>query len=100
MLCRGISVVVGALDWKTPSSCHFDWYFFSIAMRVSLFSVCGLLSVKSEGMLGMRGTYAFQFFSFGDGGLLQCLSGCFNCCHNCGIVFEKVLQLFSKFFVL
>jgi hypothetical protein len=46
MLCRGISVVVGALDWKTPSSCHFDWYFFSIAMRVSLFSVCGLLSVK------------------------------------------------------
>ena len=37
----------------------------------------------------MRGTYAFQFFSFGDGGLLQCLSGCFNCCHNCGIVLRK-----------
>jgi hypothetical protein len=30
-----------------PSSCHFFWYFFSIAMRVSRFSVYGV------GLLGM-----------------------------------------------
>src|SRR6202035_801431 len=45
---RGTSAVVGALGWKTPSSCHFFWYFFSIVMRVSRFSVC------IEGVLGMR----------------------------------------------
>ncbi len=36
---KGTSVVDGALDWKTPSSCHFFWYFFSMAIRVSRFSV-------------------------------------------------------------
>jgi hypothetical protein len=41
MLWRGISEVEGALDWKTQSSCHFFWYFFSIAIRVSRFSVYG-----------------------------------------------------------
>ena len=40
MLWRGISEVEGAFGWKTPSSCHFAWYFFSIAIRVSRFSVC------------------------------------------------------------
>jgi hypothetical protein len=32
-------VVVGASGWKTPSFCHCAWYFFSIAIRASLFSV-------------------------------------------------------------
>ena len=36
----GISEIVGALESKTLLSCHFFWYLFSIAIRVSLFSVC------------------------------------------------------------
>ena len=36
----GISEVVGALESKTLLSRHFFWYFFSIPIKVSLFSVC------------------------------------------------------------
>jgi hypothetical protein len=51
---RGTSAVVGALGWKTPSSCHFFWYFFSIAIRVFLFSVyiVGLLRMCVEERAG------------------------------------------------
>lgn len=37
--CRGISSVVGASGWKTPSASHFAWICFSQATRASRFSV-------------------------------------------------------------
>ena len=37
---KGISVVLGASDSKTRFFFHCAWYFFSIAIRVSLFLVC------------------------------------------------------------
>jgi hypothetical protein len=37
----GTSVVEGASTSKTLSAFHFAWYFFSMAIRVSLFSVYG-----------------------------------------------------------
>lgn len=39
MECRGISSVVGASGWKTPSASHFAWICFSQATRASRFSV-------------------------------------------------------------
>ena len=44
----GISEMEGALDSKRRASCHFAWYFFSIAIRVSRFSVCGLSFRRSS----------------------------------------------------
>jgi hypothetical protein len=39
MECRGISSVVGASGWKTPSASHLAWICFSQATRESRFSV-------------------------------------------------------------
>lgn len=45
--CRGISSVVGASGWKTPSASHFAWICFSQATRVSRFSVyTGYVSIR------------------------------------------------------
>ena len=43
----GTSDVVGALAWKTPDSCHLAWYFFSIEINISRFSVCFFWPIMS-----------------------------------------------------
>jgi hypothetical protein len=82
---RGTSEVEGALGWKTPSSCHCFWYFFSHFVRASRFSVCGVqisVEVAERGVLW--GIYAFQLFGLGDLGRFQGFRGCFDCCHDRG----------------
>jgi hypothetical protein len=63
---KGTSAVVGAFVSKTPSSCHFFWYFFSTAIRESRFSVWR----ESQQMQLERKpsqTYSFQLLGLGEG---------------------------------
>jgi hypothetical protein len=95
---RGISVVVGALGSKTPSSFHFCWYFFSIAMSVSRLSVCSGNVVSKAQVDRWRGTDAFQFLSFGNGDGLQCLCGGVNGGHGGSLSTVSRFVIYLKVF--
>lgn len=89
---RGTSSIVGAFGWKTASSCHCCWYFFSMAIRVSRFSVCGGLESICEERR-MFTAYTLQLFSLGEG---QSLHGLGNGSRSHGRVLFAVARTASR----
>lgn len=66
--CRGISSVVGASGWKTPSASHFAWICFSQATRASRFSVYinRVCEHEDQYITGCE-TYTLELLRLGDG---------------------------------
>src|ERR1051325_2318477 len=93
----GISEVEGASTSKTRSFCHFCWYFFSMAIRESRFSVCGMCEHGWPSLLAYfkakAMTYSLQLLRFGDGKALQGLGRCGCGSHVVLSAFEQELSL-------
>jgi hypothetical protein len=79
----GISAVVGAAALKTPESCHLFWYFFSIAMRVSRFSVFSYSVMRHiQSFPLFFGTYIFELQGvFRTTFWVQDIGNGIGCCH-------------------